>query len=48
MNENSPFVNNITNPQNVPQARPKENLWGFVFIYGKILTQFFYKALWEG
>jgi hypothetical protein len=30
MNENLPFVNNTTNPQNVPQARPKEYLWGIL------------------
>jgi hypothetical protein len=28
MNENLPFFNNTTHPQNVPQTRPKENLWG--------------------
>ncbi len=27
MNENLPVVNNSTNPQNVPRARQKENLW---------------------
>jgi hypothetical protein len=30
MKENLPFVNNDTNPPNVPQARPKENLWGIL------------------
>jgi hypothetical protein len=28
MNENLPFVNNTTHPQNVPQVRLIENLWG--------------------
>jgi hypothetical protein len=27
MNENLPVVYNSTNPQNVPRARQKENLW---------------------
>jgi len=27
MNENLPFVNNTTHPQNVLQVRPIENLW---------------------
>jgi hypothetical protein len=30
MKENLPFVNNTANHQNVPQARPKENLWGIL------------------
>jgi hypothetical protein len=28
MNENLPFVNNTTHPQNVAQAGQIENLWG--------------------
>ena len=40
MNENLPFVNNTTNPPNVPQARPIENLWG-------ILAQKVYEGGWE-
>ncbi len=28
MKENLPFLNKTTNPQNVAQARPIENLWG--------------------
>ncbi len=35
-----PFVNNTTNQLNVPQARPKENLWG-------ILAQKVYEGGWE-
>jgi hypothetical protein len=30
MKENLPFVDNTTNPQNVPQARLIENLWGIL------------------
>jgi hypothetical protein len=30
MKENLPFGNNTTNPLNVPQARPIENLWGIL------------------
>jgi hypothetical protein len=40
MNENLPFGKNTTNPQNVPQTRPKENLWG-------ILAQKVYEGGWE-
>ena len=40
MNENLPFVDNTTNHQNVPQARPKENLRG-------ILAQKVYEGGWE-
>jgi hypothetical protein len=40
MNENLPFFNNATHSQNVPQTRPKENLWG-------ILTQKIYEGGWK-
>jgi hypothetical protein len=40
MNENLPFFNNTTHPQNVPQTRPKENLWG-------ILAQKVYEGGWK-
>ena len=40
MNENVYFVDEITNPPNVPQARPTENLWG-------ILAQKVYEEGWE-
>ena len=30
MNENLPFVNNTTHPQNVLQVRLIENLWGIL------------------
>ena len=30
MNENVYFVDETTNPPNVPQARPIENLWGIL------------------
>ena len=40
MNENLPFVNITTNPPNVPQARPKGNLWG-------ILAQEIYEGGWK-
>jgi hypothetical protein len=40
MNQNLPFVNNTTHPQNVLQVRPIENLWGF-------LAQKVYEGGWE-
>ena len=40
MNENVYFVDETTNPPNVPQARPIENLWG-------ILEQKVYEGGWE-
>jgi hypothetical protein len=40
MNENLPFGNNTTNPQNVPQDRLIENLWG-------ILAQKVYEGCWK-
>ena len=40
MNENVYFVDETTNPPNVPQARPIENLWG-------ILAQKVYEGGWE-
>ena len=40
MNENVYFVDETTNPPNVPQARPIENLWG-------ILAQKVYEVEWE-
>jgi hypothetical protein len=40
MNENVYFVDETTNPPNVPQARPIENLWG-------ILAQKVNKGGWE-
>jgi hypothetical protein len=40
MKENLPLVNNTTNPLNVPQARPIENLWG-------ILAQKIHEGGWE-
>ena len=40
MNENVYFVDETTNPPNVPQARPIENLWG-------ILAQKVYEWGWE-
>ena len=40
MNENVYFVDETTNPTNVPQARPIENLWG-------ILAQKVYEGGWE-
>jgi hypothetical protein len=40
MNENAYFVDETTNPPNVPQARPIENLWG-------ILAQKINKGGWE-
>jgi hypothetical protein len=30
MKENLYFVDETANPQNVPQTRPKENLWGIL------------------
>ena len=40
MNENVYFVDETTNPPNIPQARPIENLWG-------ILAQKVYEEGWE-
>jgi hypothetical protein len=40
MKENLPFVDNATNPQNVPQSRQIENLWG-------ILAQKIYEGGWK-
>jgi hypothetical protein len=40
MKENLPFFNNTTHPQNVPQTRPKENLWG-------IFAQKAYEGDWK-
>ena len=40
MKVNLPFIDNATNPPNVPQARPKENLWG-------ILAQEIYEGGWK-
>jgi hypothetical protein len=40
MNENLPFVNNTTSPQNIPQARLIENLWG-------IFAQKIYEGGWK-
>ena len=40
MNENVYFVDDTTNPPNVPQARPIEYLWG-------ILAKKVYKGGWE-
>ena len=37
---NLPFGNKTTNPQNVPQARSRENLWG-------ILAQKVYEGGWK-
>ena len=39
--ENLHFVENASNPPNVPQAKPIENLWG-------ILAQKVYEGGWEG
>jgi hypothetical protein len=40
MKVNLPFIDNATNPPNVPQARPKGNLWG-------ILAQEIYEGGWK-
>jgi hypothetical protein len=40
MKVNLPFIDNATNPQNVLQARPIENLWG-------ILAQEIYEGGWK-
>jgi hypothetical protein len=40
MKENLYFVDETANPQNVPQTRPKENLWG-------ILTQKVNEGGWK-
>jgi hypothetical protein len=40
MKENLPFGNNTTNHQNVPQVRPKKNLW-------VILAQKVYEERWK-
>ena len=40
MKVNLPFIDNATNHQNIPQARPIENLWG-------ILAQEIYEGGWK-
>jgi hypothetical protein len=40
INENLPFIDNATNPPNVLQARPIENLWC-------ILAQEIYEGGWK-